>query len=564
MQRLELAEAASSSLEAATALGNGRYRVLLVKAGWGSSGFYSEEVLRRDGPQVWPVGTQQYLDHQTETERKEKPEGSVHNWASIITSAPVWDADERGLVAEVEVYPQWQFLLNPRFVKDVGLSIRAYGFAEHGEAEGREGPIITSLTEGISVDWVTRAGAGGRVLELIESARQAPVEMREARNVGAWVESRIHASFTVMADDMYGAGRLSRQERIGLSSAIGDALDAFVAKVEADLPQLYQRDLWDGPDDGTEVSETRRLVAEAHGMTARDLDTALSDAVRAAHGGKNRFAWTRDYTDDWVVYSVESDTGSGLYQQTYHVTGGAATLTGQPTEVRAHTTYTPAGQPPPATAPATEATTNAPGTKPADEKKEGLVPEITDEQARQLDEAATARAALETRLAEAEQRATKAETDLAEATATVDARLTQITKRLDESEQRAVKAEARNRELETERIARTRVAEALRASPLPELAHTRVTESVCRDLPYGEDGHLDSKAFAEATKKAIDDEQTYLAAVTESTGVGAPRGLGGPSDPQPLDEAALDAELESAFAGIGLSEAALKTAVAGR
>jgi hypothetical protein len=50
-----------------------------------------------------------------------------------------------------------------------------------------------------------------------------------------------------MADDMAAEGRLTREERIQMSSAVGDALAAFVANLEANAPQLYQRDLWDEP-----------------------------------------------------------------------------------------------------------------------------------------------------------------------------------------------------------------------------------------------------------------------------------------------------------------------------
>lgn len=332
--------------------GSGRYRALLIRAGWGASGYYPREVLERDGAKVWPAGTQQYLDHPTLTESVDRPERSVKDWASVTVSDPVWDEAEGGLVADVQVFPQWHELLNPTFAEHVGLSIRATGVAEHGEAEGREGPIVKSLNEGISVDWVTRAGAGGRVLELIESARgqadegaqiirlweakydaaqlkallakgqamknasgepsypiadeqdlknairavgrggadhdkirahiirrakalgksdlipadwassktpakakesaEPPTreELREAgATIGARIEARTHTAFTILADDMYCDGRLTRAERLTLSSALGDALGTLVARLEKDAPQLYQRGPWSYPPD---------------------------------------------------------------------------------------------------------------------------------------------------------------------------------------------------------------------------------------------------------------------------------------------------------------------------
>ena len=57
------------------------------------------------------------------------------------------------------------------------------------------------------------------------------VALNEAANVGDWMESRIHLRFTEVADYRFGDGYITRPERIILSSAIGDALNAFRAKV---------------------------------------------------------------------------------------------------------------------------------------------------------------------------------------------------------------------------------------------------------------------------------------------------------------------------------------------
>ncbi|MFF3443638.1 hypothetical protein [Streptosporangium sp. NPDC002721] len=276
----------------------GRYRVLLIKAGRGASGHYTEEVLRRDGPRVFPAGTRMYMDHPTLTEKAERPEGSTLNWASVTTTDAAWDPAWKGLVSEVEVFPHWRHVLNPEYAKHIGLSIRASGTVEAGEVDGRRTLIVTSLGEGTSVDWVTQAGAGGRVLQLIESARTtAPQEgamppfqkakdedeepdgadvedeetdddeeegekklpaflkakgISEAGNVGAWVESRLHLTLTALADDMYGDGLLTRPERLALSTGIGDALTAFTTRLQAEQPQLFTRDRWQQPPPAVE------------------------------------------------------------------------------------------------------------------------------------------------------------------------------------------------------------------------------------------------------------------------------------------------------------------------
>lgn len=85
-----------------------------------------------------------------------------------------------------------------------------------------------------------------RTVELTREAALA--QIREARNVGQWMESRIHLGFTQIADDMFGGGRLTREERIAMSSAIGDALDTFTTSLEKTAPQLYNRDIWADPE----------------------------------------------------------------------------------------------------------------------------------------------------------------------------------------------------------------------------------------------------------------------------------------------------------------------------
>ncbi len=165
VESIRLAEAAPEAMKGR------RFKALLIKAGWSlNDRFYSEAMLRRDGPTAFPRGSQMRGNHPNAQDRESRPEGSIHDVLSETTSVPRWDATLGGLVAEVEVFPQHADLLNERFAKAIGLSIRASGTGEYGEVDGRKGLIIESLSPGGTVDWVTTAGAGGRVLQLVESA----------------------------------------------------------------------------------------------------------------------------------------------------------------------------------------------------------------------------------------------------------------------------------------------------------------------------------------------------------------------------------------------------------
>lgn len=63
----------------------------------------------------------------------------------------------------------------------------------------------------------------------------------KAANLYDWIISRIHLSFTQMADEMYGDGYVTQDERKALSAGIGKALDAWNKFAEANLTTLKER-----------------------------------------------------------------------------------------------------------------------------------------------------------------------------------------------------------------------------------------------------------------------------------------------------------------------------------
>lgn len=168
-ERQQLTEA-HATLTAESTGTPGRYLVKIIDGGWGSSGFYSTEVLEAAGRnKVFAEGLKMFRDHPTDVEKAERPERSVNDvWGRLVTDA-TWDGTS--LVAEAEIRPDVRPVVD--FLKEsIGLSIRAYGQFEMGEAEGRSGRLITSLDEAASVDFVTDAGRGGRILSLVESAQR--------------------------------------------------------------------------------------------------------------------------------------------------------------------------------------------------------------------------------------------------------------------------------------------------------------------------------------------------------------------------------------------------------
>ena len=93
-----------------------------------------------------------------------------------------------------------------------------------------------------------------KFLEIFENWKPSEdVPMREKSNLAEWLESRVHSWFTQMADEMFGNGNVSRNERKMISGAIGAALDAYHLFIVENAPQLLQRRPWeDAP--GEDVS----------------------------------------------------------------------------------------------------------------------------------------------------------------------------------------------------------------------------------------------------------------------------------------------------------------------
>ena len=233
----------------------GRLLIQLIKAGWSANGrYYPAEVLKRDGPKAFPAGTQGFIDHPTEQENVERPAGSLTKLASVMTKDAYYDPARKALMGEVRVFAPWREALTD-MADHIGVSIRVMAEGEDGRAEGKDGWIVSALVEGRSVDYVTKPAAGGAIVAVLESVN--PQTVAEARNIGVWMESRLHLALTQLADDMYGNGRLSREERIAVSGALGDALKAYTTRVEADAPGLFKRDLYDEP------GETARAASEA-------------------------------------------------------------------------------------------------------------------------------------------------------------------------------------------------------------------------------------------------------------------------------------------------------------
>ena len=150
--------------------------VKVIAPGKGSSAFYPKEVLQRDGPKVFAKNTQVYINHPTAAEEAARPEGDWHKLAGAFSTDAYWKENGKhgeGLYTKVLFTSDYAPLVKEK-APFSGMSIRANGVAEaNRKHEGL--PILKELTSAESVDVVTRAGAGGMILN--ESAKSAGGEV---------------------------------------------------------------------------------------------------------------------------------------------------------------------------------------------------------------------------------------------------------------------------------------------------------------------------------------------------------------------------------------------------
>ena len=179
---------------------SGKWFARLIEADkQGSSAYYSKASLERSVDK-FKAGTHMYSNHLSLSEKEERPEGDVNNLIGVLEGDGVMRPD--GIYAPVKIYSDKRAWIEER-ANDIGLSIRAEGRVE--ESDGRN--ELVEITHVHSVDVVTRAGAGGKFVSIMESARttiDSEAEISEAQEEDNTLEfpKELAESLDTLAKDM--------------------------------------------------------------------------------------------------------------------------------------------------------------------------------------------------------------------------------------------------------------------------------------------------------------------------------------------------------------------------
>lgn len=283
-----------SVTEAPVKKGN-RWRVIVARPGQGSSGFYSEDLFRRDAHKIIAPGGQSFINHDDSRNPKDMigvyPEGSF------------WSEEDKAVVSELEVFSHWK-----DFVEEVGphCGISLYALGEADE-EGNVTAINEDRLNG--ADLVARPGLIGSGLaeKLYESAKAQTVV--EPSVTSAQEERKLEMEKDVEE-------RFSALEAL-LTSLVTEKQTAqeAAAQVAADEKVVEERlDAYDAAVEAIEAAELPADAAKALRAEARkgtDVAPLIEFAKSVKDGEAQRIAEAADQGRDFGSRKVESATDLG-------------------------------------------------------------------------------------------------------------------------------------------------------------------------------------------------------------------------------------------------------------
>lgn len=142
--------------------------ITIITPGQGSSGYYPVETIAA-AAHLFPTGTHMYINHQTENEEWERPEGDLNQLAGALATPATINPETGALEATAEIFESHRKFLADR-AHIIGVSI-------NGTASINPDGVVEAIHSIRSVDFVTRPGRGGRIDQILEHQKEDEGEM---------------------------------------------------------------------------------------------------------------------------------------------------------------------------------------------------------------------------------------------------------------------------------------------------------------------------------------------------------------------------------------------------
>jgi hypothetical protein len=330
-------------------IGATRFRAVLLEEGLGNfrDGYYYSKEALKSGVFVFE-GKKIYADHPSRTEEDDRPERSVRDVLGYFEHCAYQESEDgRGqLVADVCVLPDrpydWARALMRESVEYtkkhpdkslVGLSINANGdadqmaieeFITNGMAPPSAMPkvreaqaqgliavkIVKSFFEAVSCDMVTEAGAGGKVLSIVESFKGKGIpalENKSAQNKERSMKVKKNKE-SVEGDNKEAApdAPAKKDGEEGGAAKDGDACASDKAMIQSML------DKYMGKEDHSEevqsqATEAYKAACES-GMESEEAQAAVGHSMKMARVMKQAAAKKEAAGSDKKDDDAEADT----------------------------------------------------------------------------------------------------------------------------------------------------------------------------------------------------------------------------------------------------------------
>lgn len=141
----------------------GKYLVAIATPGQGSSGFYSEDMLKEFGPAAFPRGAKSFINHDAKRD--------MRDCIGTFKEGAYWDDDRKQVMGELSVFPHWAEFVEAVYA-DSGMSIYMAG---ESDKDGNVTKLVENVQNG--ADLVAYPGlAGSGFVEMLESARAGSTE----------------------------------------------------------------------------------------------------------------------------------------------------------------------------------------------------------------------------------------------------------------------------------------------------------------------------------------------------------------------------------------------------
>lgn len=137
--------------------------ITIITPGQGSSGYYPPETIS-GAAHLFPAGTHMYINHQTENEEWERPEGDLNKLAGALATPATINPETGALEATAEIFESHRKFLADR-AHIIGVSI-------NGTASINPDGVVEAIHSIRSVDFVTRPGRGGRIDQILEHQKE--------------------------------------------------------------------------------------------------------------------------------------------------------------------------------------------------------------------------------------------------------------------------------------------------------------------------------------------------------------------------------------------------------